>query len=487
MPTRRTHLSPAAQLDELTKSLTQLRASHEIPEEFPPSVLAEATAANAPEPELDLREIPFVTIDPVDSLDLDQAFHLERVSDGFVLRYAIADVPGFVRPNGEVDAEARRRGQTFYLPDCRVPLHPPVLSEDRASLLPDADRTAYVWTIPIDRRGAASFEGADIDAPTVQRARVRSRAKLDYASAQSAIDAGTATEPLLLLQQFGTLRIQQEQLRGGASLNMADEEVVRDEDGYRIVRGFPLEVEDWNAQLSLLTGMTAARIMLNGGVGILRTMPPPSSDALSEFRERISALGQQWDPTLSYGEYLRTVPRGTSHGVAVLHAAASLFRGAGYAVFGVPGEDGKLLLPPEDSEQAAIAAAYTHVTAPLRRLVDRWALVICEALSAGTPVPDWVLQSLPELPTLMRSSSSLAVQVGAEALDRIEAALLKEHIGETLPAVVVQSRDHDARVQIEDPPITANASGSGLAAGDHITVRVMSADIETGEIELRSE
>ena len=79
-----------------------------------------------------------MTLDPLESRDLDQAFHIEPAGDGgFILRYAIADVPGFVAPGGALDAEARRRGQTLYLPDGSVPLHPRELSEDRASLLPD--------------------------------------------------------------------------------------------------------------------------------------------------------------------------------------------------------------------------------------------------------------------------------------------------------------------------------------------------------------
>ncbi|WP_217585257.1 RNB domain-containing ribonuclease, partial [Microbacterium sp. GbtcB4] len=80
--------------------------------------------------------------DPAGARDLGQAFHLVRDGDGYRVRYAIADVPGFVVPGGAVDAEARRRGQTLYAADGTFPLHPPVLSEDRASLLPDVVRPA---------------------------------------------------------------------------------------------------------------------------------------------------------------------------------------------------------------------------------------------------------------------------------------------------------------------------------------------------------
>lgn len=344
MPARRTHLAPETTRGSLAAALTALRDKNGVSDEFPADVLAEAREAEAPVPALDLREIPFVTLDPPDSRDLDQAFHLERTGNGFTLRYAIADVPGVVRPGRSLDAEARRRGQTLYLPDGSVPLHPRELSEDRASLLPDVDRVAYVWTIPVDAMGAAAFEDGEAAAASVERALIRSRAKLGYGSAQASLDAGTASGPLALLPEFAALRIAQEQRRGGASLNMADEEVVRDETGYRIERRFPLPVEEWNSQLSLLTGMLAGRMMLDGGIGILRTMAAPDEQALAEFRDRVAVLGVPWREALTYGEYLRELPRGTPQAAAVLHAASSLFRGADYAAFGVE-RDGEMLPP----------------------------------------------------------------------------------------------------------------------------------------------
>ena len=483
MPARRTHLAPETTRGSLAAALTALRDKNDVTDEFPPEVIAEARLAASPIPELDLREIPFVTLDPPDSRDLDQAFHLERTGDGFTLRYAIADVPGVVRPGGALDAEARRRGQTLYLPDGSVPLHPRELSEDRASLLPDVDRVAYVWTIPVDAMGAAAFEGGNAAAASVERALIRSRAKLGYGSAQESLDAGTATGALALLPEFAALRIAQEQRRGGASLNMADEEVVRDETGYRIERRFPLPVEEWNSQLSLLTGMLAGRMMLDGGIGILRTMAAPDEQSLAEFRHRVSVLGVPWREALTYGEYLRELPRGTPQAAAVLHAASSLFRGADYAAFGVE-RDGEMLPPPDPPEQAAIAAPYAHVTAPLRRLVDRWGLVVCEALSAGRPVPEWALASLAEVPALMRSSSGLASRLGSAALDRVEAALVRDRVGETFRVVVVESKGGSARVQITDPPITTRCPDPNgvLTAGKTGTVRLVSVDVAKGEI-----
>ncbi len=326
---------------------------------------------------------------------------------------------------------------------------------------------------------------------------IRSRQRLDYESAQHTIDSDsgsgrdrgeTGGEQLALLREFGLLRIEQERLRGGASLNMADEEVVRDEHGYRLVREAPLAVEDWNAQLSLLTGMVAARMMLDGGIGILRTMPLPDAAALEEFRTATAALGMPWSAGVSYGEFLRSLPRDEPRSAAVLHAAARLFRGAGHTVFGVPDAQGLPIAAPTSPDQAAIAAPYAHVTAPLRRLVDRWGLVICEALRSGQPVPEWATSSLAELPAIMRASSSLAGRLNAAAIDRVEAALLRDLVGTGLSATVLEVTASSARVQLDEPPVTAQldlAAGTDPPVpGERVEVFVSGADVASGSIEL---
>lgn len=468
MPQRRSHLSPSAAQTELAAALAALRDSIDPPTDFPDAVIAEAEASRAAPPDLDLRDIPFATLDPVGSRDLDQAFHLERRGSGYAVRYAIADVPAFVAPGGDVDSEARRRGQTIYAADGSIPLHPRVLSEDRASLLPDVDRPALVWTFALDAAGA-------VDDVRLERALIRSRVRLDYASTQRAIDAGSLG-PASLLPEIGALRVAQERRRGGASLNLPDEEVVRADDGaYGIERRSPLPVEEWNAQLSLMTGMAAADLMLGAKVGILRTMPRPDEDAFDAFRVQTVALGRPWT-TGDYGEYLRGLDRTDPLTLPVLQAAATLFRGAGYVTF-----DGTA---PADAVQAAIAAPYAHATAPLRRLADRWALAICLAVAEGAPAPSWARDSLDELPALMQQSSQRASRLDSATVNAVEAALLTPLIGRTVDATVIEIRGDRATVQLADPVVTASAPvPSSARPGQRVRLRVVRADIATGEVE----
>lgn len=457
--------------DALLAAFAALRAELHLTEEFPAEVEREAAAAAASVelPELDLLEVPFVTIDPEGATDLDQAVHIERAGEGYRVRYAIADVPAFVAPGGAVDAEARRRGQTMYAPDARIPLHPTVLSEDAASLLPGELRTAFVWTFLLTAEGA-------VDSVELRRARVRSIAQLSYVGAQSAIDDGSASESLALLKTVGLLRIELERQRGGASLNRPEDEIVSTEHGYSLARRRALPVEGWNAQISLMTGMAAAEIMLAGSVGILRTLPEPDAATISRFRLQAEALGRPWAEGIAYGEYLRGLDQDDPRQLAIIHAAGSLFRGAGYAAF-----DGET---PAAPIQAAVGAPYAHTTAPLRRLVDRFSLVVCEALANGRPVPDWVREALPTLPPIMASSDGIASRLDKGSLDAVEAALLHSRVGETFEGRVVSTRSTGGTVQLSEPAVTASFEGSA-AAGDVIRVELLSADIAAGTVLFR--
>ena len=370
MPRRPVRLTVPS--DELRSVFAEIRAELEIPESFPPPVLEEAAASAADPrlPDADLTNVPFVTIDPPGSMDLDQALHLEtRPGGGFRLRYAIADLAAFVRAGGTVDAEAHRRVETVYSPDMRSPLHPPVLSESAASLLPDGPRPAVVWDIDVDADG----EPVRVE---VSRALVASRAKLDYPAVQAALDAGTADPMLAIIPRIGRVLQEAERARGGSSLNVPRQEVVSTDAGYALRFEAPLPAEGWNAQLSLLTGRAAAELMLRGGVGILRTMPAPYPPHVERLRRVAAGLGIAWPDEESYAELLQRLDAGQSTSEAVfLQEAAVLFQGARYEAF-----DGK---PSEVPSHAAVAAPYAHATAPLRRLVDWYALEVCLAIASG--------------------------------------------------------------------------------------------------------
>src|SRR5699024_1188151 len=157
---------------------------------------------------------------------------------------------------------------------------------------------------------------------------------------------------------------------------------------------------------------------------------------------------------------------------AMLLASTRMLRGAGYVAF-----DGNL---PEHRQHAALAAEYTHATAPLRRLVDRYTGETCVALCAGEPVPSWVLEALPGLPDSMREAGHRASRFEHAVLDLVEAVVLEKRVGETFAGCIIDiDRDHPERgdAMVRTPAIEARVDGrSALPLGERVTLKLVEAD-----------
>ena len=539
-----TYTAPPA---EVARTLDALRAQYEVPTAFPPEALAEAEAAagawaqDGPARLLadgarDARDLELVTIDPPGSMDLDQAVLLERLpaqadlpaqagvgtgdapepSAAYRVHYAIASLATFVTPGGALDAELRRRGETIYAPDAATPLHPEVLSHGAASLLQDAERPACLWTIDLDERG-------ELVSARVERALVRSRARLSYAQVQAAIDGQGALPQEApadlpeLLAEIGRLRLEREAARGGISMTTPEQVVEVTEAaeatevageaspsgdsepakpaesagpaGYRLAYRVPVPAEQYNAQISLLTGMCAARIMVECGVGILRTLPPARPEDYARLRRVAAALGIDWPAVQPYPELVRGLDHAIPAHAAFMEQAMSLFRGSGYLAFGVDGVGVPADDEASDSEEAvhsAIAARYAHVTAPLRRLVDRYGEEVCIAACAQAPVPEWVLQTLPDLPGVMEQTGKRARAIGRGALTALEALVLRGHEGEVFDGVITSERDGRGELVLAEPAVVTEiragkkVSDGGLPVGERVRVRLLSADLASG-------
>ncbi|MET9020839.1 RNB domain-containing ribonuclease [Actinopolymorpha sp. NPDC004070] len=469
MPRRQLRLAAADGAD-VRAGFVRIRTELDLPDGFSEVVGAaarEAAAATRPAGagRVDRTDLPFVTIDPADSRDLDQAVHLERRNEGgYRVHYAIADVAAFVAPGGPVDLEAHRRGVTLYAPDRRIPLHPEVLCEDAASLLPGVDRPALVWTMDLDADG----EGVGVE---VRRAVIRSRAKLSYTGVQRALDDGRADEQALLLREVGRLREEREHDRGGVDLPSPEREVVQDGSGWTLVLRAPLPVERWNAQMSLMCGMAAAQLMLSGGVGVLRTLPPADPRDLARLRRSARALAVPWPEETSYADFIRALdPYQPSH-AALLASSTVTLRGAGYTSF----EGGA----PDQPLHAALASAYAHVTAPLRRLVDRYAAEVCVCLCAERDVPEWVRAGLTVVPKEMAEADRRAHQYERALVDLVEAALLQNHVGGHFTGVITEVDERAAKgtVQLRDPAVEARVTGERLPLGEVVRLRLAEADV----------
>lgn len=466
MPNRR--LVARAPLDELVPRFVQIREEEGVRVTRGAAVLAEV-ADREEEPKhivgdrVDLTDLPFVTIDPDGSRDLDQAIHMERAGDGWRIRYAIADVAAHVSPRGALDADTWDRVETVYCPDLIVGLHPPTMSEGYASLLPGQRTKAVVWDLVV--AGDGTLRSTDVRRGWVVCVRQYSYAELADAPPPEAVAL------VSLLAEFGAARRSVLREAGAVTLPKPSQEVERDQGGLRLAFRAAGGIEDDNAQVSLMTGMAAARLMLDAGVGVLRTMPPASDDAVRRLKRQALALGVDWPRGAEYSGVLDTIDAASATGAAFLTAAVTLFRGAAWEPF-----DASRGLPaPDNVTHGALAAPYAHVTAPLRRLVDRYGTEICVAHAAGQPVPSWVTDALPGLGKTMISGVRRGGRVDRACIDAVEAAVLDSHVGEEFAAVGL---DKDT-IQLAEPAVVARCTGD-IRVGRRMRATLVHADIRDG-------
>jgi exoribonuclease R len=471
----------------IEQAFASARAELGIRQEFAPEALADADAAakrvaSADGGRIDRTAIPFVTVDPPGSKDLDQALYLERDGDGMRAWYAIADVGFFVDRGGALEREAWSRGVTFYAPDRREPLYPPVIGTGAASLLPDGLRPAIVFAFRLDAR-------AEIAELTVERALVKSRAQLTYDGVREHVLGGGKrfagqewAGALDLLKELGEKRAILERERGGVSLPILDQHVERKAAaalGYELGYEAPNPAEDWNAQLSLLTGHAAALRMIEAKVGLLRVMPPSDPEAVARFRTAAIALGFAWPQGMEYAEFIHSVDLTQPHVETLLWQARRTSRGADYVAF-----DGEL--PPEHAH-SALAMDYAHCTAPLRRLADRYVLdLLVELQSGARPTPQEV-ETLKALPPVMNAAETKDGKLERKVVDLAEAWTLHGREGDTFTAVVLGGRGGGIEVQIQDPPVRAEArkpeGAANLDLGAQVRVRLVSVDTAEGKAE----
>ena len=127
----------------------------------------------------------------------------------------------------------------------------------------------------------------------------------DRAQVAAGIDAGCADPMWTVLREIGELRKNREQSRGGVSVSLPEQEIREDNGQWVVEFRSLLAIEDWNEQISLLTGMAAAHLMMQAKVGILRTLPDPDPAAIARLRRTASALAIAWPDAQTYPEVIR--------------------------------------------------------------------------------------------------------------------------------------------------------------------------------------
>ena len=439
----------------LAEGLPEIRAQFRIPASFPAPVLAaaETAAKRAPSAHADRTAMPFVTLDPASSTDLDQAFAIEAAGSDLLLHYAIADVAWFVEDGDLLDAEAWKRGETVYLPDGKAGLYPPVLAEGAASLLPDGPRAAVIFTTRVAEDGAVKLQG-------VERAVIRSRAKLAYDKVR---DDELPPGFIELARRITDA----EDRRGAARVDPPEQEVEANGNGKFTLRFRPLlPSETRNAAMSLASNLAVADALQAAGTGLFRVMSEPSDFAVKRLRLTAQAFGLEWADAAPLAQFEKTLdPLDPRHGAFML-AVRRAGEGASYVPF-KPG-----VIP----WHAAMAATYAHATAPLRRLADRYVIRAALTVVNGLPVPLAVSEAFERLPAVMDKCQARSGQVERAVIDLAETAMLSGREGENFAAVITDIGENGARFQLCELPVVARATAHDVVPGTAIRVRLDKAD-----------
>lgn len=440
----------------LEEGIAAIRLEFQLPEAFPAEVLhaSEQAAARTPSEHADRTDRPFVTLDPLSSTDLDQAFAIEPSGNDLILHYAIADVAWFVRDGDVIDQEAWRRGTSQYLPDGKVSLYPEILSERAASLLPDGPRPAIIFSVRLDPDGIATLDGAE-------RALIRSRAKLGYETVRDA-DLPAA------FPEFARRAQNAEDRRGAARIEAPEQEVVRLNGHFELRFRPPSPAEDRNASLSLACNIAVANALLAAHTGLFRTMAGPDDRAIQRLHNTARAYSLTWPRGATLAQFQRMLDPCDPKQAAFIQAVHRAGTGARYE----PYEDGTL------PWHAAVASPYAHATAPLRRLADRYVVQATLAIANGQAVPAAVSEAFARLPKVMNRADSLGGRIDRAVIDFAEAAMLRGREGEIFPAIVTDIDERGARIQLHGLPIVTRLDKKGLMPGDPLRLRLAQVDLK---------
>ncbi len=407
---------------------------HGIPDQFPDAVIAEADKA---EPvglsgREDLRDLPLVTIDPIDARDRDDAVYAEADTEpgnpgGHVIWVAIADVSHYVTPGSALDREARRRGNSTYFPDRVVPMLPDILSGDLCSLHEHVDRACMAVRMRIDAHGNKLSH-------RFTRGLMRSKASLHYGQVQAAIDgqADDKTAPLLepvlkpLYAAYAAL-VQARAARQPLDLDLPERKIVLDDSGKVTSVAFyeRFDAHKLIEEMMILANVAAAEELIRLKRPLLfRVHEEPSPLKLEALREVAVASGM----TLAKGQVLKTAhlnrllsqAEGTEFDELINLTTLRSMTQAYYN--------------PENFGHFGLALRnYAHFTSPIRRYSD---LIVHRALIAGhgwgkDGLSAWDIENLDETAKLISEAERRSMAAERDTTDRYLAAFLADRVGST--------------------------------------------------------
>ena len=411
--------------DPRAASLIAIHA-HGLPLAFPDDVLDEARAGNrAPAEREDLTATPLITIDPEDARDHDDAVFAEKLSDGWRVIVAIADVAAFVTEGSALDREAYKRGNSTYFPDRVVPMLPFELSADACSLREDEDRACFAVEMSFDKSGTKRSH-------RFFRAMMRSHAKLSYEEAQTAVEGKPSDRAKSVLDTvlhplwgaYGAMAAARDR-RGPLDLDLPEQKILFSDDGTieRIAAKERLDAHRLIEEFMIAANVCAAETLEAERSGLIyRVHDAPSDAKIAAFADFLSTLKMKWPKgerpqTGRFNALLEDVAGG-DHDQMIMEMVLRTQSQAVYA-------------PDNLGHFGLNLARYAHFTSPIRRYAD---LVVHRALIRALGLgpdglSDKALSQLNETATHITQTERQSMAAEREATDRYLALFLADRVG----------------------------------------------------------
>ncbi len=500
--------------DKLTPSLVVETAihGHDLPHEFPPEVLDEATAIPMTvDPAMigtrvDLRALPLVTIDGEDAKDFDDAVFCESNRDGFRLVVAIADVSHYVRPGTPLDEEALKRATSVYFPGYVVPMLPETLSNGICSLRPKEDRMCFVCDMQVDRKG-------EVVQSRFYEAVMNSHARLTYTQVWNAVgeddaDAKAFIGPLLpqiqSLHQLYRILAKARERRGAIEFESSEVRFVLDNRGEVTQAGMLVrnDAHKLIEECMIAANVEAARYLLATHIPApfrVHERPPESKFAdLLEFLKEFKLSLPAWSK-VQPGDYTRLLKKVRERPDAALLESV-LLRSQSLAVYS-PDNNGHFGLALE---------AYAHFTSPIRRYPD---LLVHRAIKyalTGGPRDKYTYtpREMAALALQCSERERRADEAEREVDERFRAAWMEKHVGGQFDGVISGVTSFGLFVELDDSKVnglvhvtqlphdyyqfdplrktlTGDRRGVQFRLGDRVRILVLKASMEDRKIDFR--
>jgi ribonuclease R len=462
------HVNPEGEIIEVLGPATApgidmlsiIRKFH-LPAEFPKDVLGQAERIpdkinpRQLEGREDVRKEFIVTIDPDDARDFDDAIQVEKSKNGWRLGVHIADVAAYVEPGSALDREARRRGNSVYLPDRVIPMLPERLSNGVCSLNPGVDRLTHSVFINFDKNGVAK-------SARFTHSVIRSAHRLTYKQAYAILTSpprDQLSERLHLAWELAALLRRKRFEHGSLDLDFPEVKVWIDKQGnpVRLERIENDESHQLIEEFMLAANEAVARELKKRAVPtVYRVHENPDPEKLAEYRELVLSFNYKVGDLTHRGELQRLLEliRGKPEEQALKIALLKSLKRARYS-------------PQPLGHYGLAKANYLHFTSPIRRYAD---LVVHRALGRDTAArrPDQLgmaeIASIAEHISITERNAADA-EIDAAQMKKLEffQRQLDERNPQIFRAAVVDVRNYGLMVELPDALITGLVHVSSLA------------------------